>query len=181
MPYHPLWGPDRGSFIVGKSVHNQCKEQLWSELYISYIRIYYNAFTYLKGQGLLQIENELHLYCLHYVFLPRINQHITVFHNGWDCHALSTERNRSPNQLWIEGLVTSNKPLYGQEVTLASQANSAFLIFGRGEVVTIRGSPWKIKNKVPFSCNEFDLAEVNLEGIPPGNAFKIPLALFSIK
>jgi len=42
---------------------------------------------------------------LHLVFQHRINNHLDKFKSGWDCHPLSTERNKTPNHLWVLGQV----------------------------------------------------------------------------
>ena len=48
--------------------------------------------------------DEIHLWCLHLVFLPLINENLTCWKNGWIQHPLRSEQNKSPMQLWIEGL-----------------------------------------------------------------------------
>lgn len=47
--------------------------------------------------------DEVHLFALHYVFKPRINRALTLFATQWNNHPLSTEGNRSPYQVWIQG------------------------------------------------------------------------------
>ena len=53
----------------------------------------------------LDISNDIHIFVLHYVFEPRFNRHLKLFREGWDNHLISTERNRSPNQLWLYDLL----------------------------------------------------------------------------
>ena len=40
------------------------------------------------------------MFCLHYVYLPRIQESLQSFKQGWNHHALSTEGGWSPIQLF---------------------------------------------------------------------------------
>ena len=57
----------------------------------------------MEDQGILQIDNELHLQILHLVYLPIIQDHLDRFSAAMQRRPLRTENNRTPMQLWLSG------------------------------------------------------------------------------
>ncbi len=96
MLMHPRRGPGRGSFITGRSVHNQRIERLWRDVFSSCTAHLYHS---MEDEGLLDPIDEVDLFALHFVFLPRINQQLESFKAAYCRHKLRTEYNYTPLQL----------------------------------------------------------------------------------
>ena len=49
-------------------------------------------------------HNGVHIWCLQYVYQPRIDAHLRTFSEGWNRKPISTAENKTPSQLWFSGL-----------------------------------------------------------------------------
>ncbi|KAG1862824.1 hypothetical protein DFJ58DRAFT_715228 [Suillus subalutaceus] len=82
-------GIERGSYIWGRSVHNIQIECLWVDVTNGLGQKWKEFFQGLKAYDNLDVNNDSHLWLLHFLFLPLIND---------DPH-------RSPHDLFVQGII----------------------------------------------------------------------------
>ena len=92
---------------MGKSVHRGLNT--YGEIYFQVA--FHFSTTFLEDCGLLHIEYELDIYAVQYTFLPMIQEKLDSFRLGWCHHSMRTEHNRTPMQLWVSGLLQTNRDI----------------------------------------------------------------------
>ena len=112
--------------IAGSSTHNERFERLWRDVHRSVIVTFGNLFRALEAEGHYDHRNEVDIYCLHYVFVPRINQALSSFVEGWNSHAVSTEGNQTPHQMFIMGLLPSSSNSDSDSDSDSEEGSEAF-------------------------------------------------------
>ena len=78
----------------------------------------------MEDMNILDIENEIHMFCLHHIYLPRMNHSLYQYMETWNREppftCASSMRNLSLIQLWISGLSRTliNEDVIMDEVNL---------------------------------------------------------------
>ena len=72
------YGPESNPVLTGQSVHNQRIERLWRDVR-NYIVMYFkNIFYCLESSHLLDPDDDIDIFALHYIYIPRIYSGITT-------------------------------------------------------------------------------------------------------
>jgi hypothetical protein len=88
--------------IAHRSVHNIRIERLWVDVTAQLGASWAEVFTALELHHGLNINNTHHIWLLHFLFLPMINQQLSFFAESWNQHRMQIRGgpNRSPADMF---------------------------------------------------------------------------------
>ena len=99
-------GSERGSMITGPSTHNQRIERLWRDVFDGVLAFYYELFTFMEDNELLDPFNEIDIAALHYIFISLIKNKLDAWRHAWSKHRIRTIKT-STIHLWVSGQINS--------------------------------------------------------------------------
>ncbi|KAJ7114571.1 hypothetical protein C8R43DRAFT_902987 [Mycena crocata] len=102
-----LYGPEHGAYIWGRSVHNIRIERLWCDVTRGFGRKWSSFFLSLEFGCGLKPDLDAHIWLIHHLFLPAINQDASDWARTWNEHKIrfDTERTRSPRDMFFFGMI----------------------------------------------------------------------------
>ena len=104
--------------LVGKSIHNQCIERHNRALNEHVLSTFRGELYQLESEVVLYI-NDTNIFCLHCVYIPCVNKAFSEFVAAHNNHRISTENNRTPEQLFWCNIMSA----YYDEGVLPEHAN----------------------------------------------------------
>ena len=79
-------------------------ERLWKDVNSSCVNSFREILFDLEQNWKLDLDNEVHMWAVHYIYLPRVNASLAEFVNAHNHTKIRTAGNKSPWQLWINGM-----------------------------------------------------------------------------
>ncbi|KAF9043678.1 hypothetical protein BDP27DRAFT_1244207 [Rhodocollybia butyracea] len=99
-----LRGPNRGSAIWGPSTSSTRIERIWVEVGSQFARAWRAFFLRLERLHGLNCTNPHHLWLIHTLFLPLINDDCEMFMENWNSHPISGKgHHKTPNDMRLLG------------------------------------------------------------------------------
>lgn len=69
------------------------------------IEKWYNFFKDLEDYHQLNVDNPVHIWLLHHLFLGALNEEAQRWAAAWNCHKIRTEGNRTPREIFLFDMV----------------------------------------------------------------------------
>ncbi|KAJ6466511.1 hypothetical protein DFH09DRAFT_956679 [Mycena vulgaris] len=125
-------GRGRGSYIYGTSVHNIRIERLWVDWTSGVGKKWSIFFHDLEASYGLCVDNTAHLWLLHHLFLPALNQDALEWVEAWNSHKVSMEgqRRQSPREMYTFGLLEQGPRGMGHLLYAQEEGVQDFAQFG---------------------------------------------------
>jgi len=82
----------RGAASLQGHEHNQRIERLWRDVFCCASHLYFYTFYSMELSGILDTDNSVHLFTLHLVFQPRINQALCQFTEAFNHQNVRAEK-----------------------------------------------------------------------------------------
>jgi len=89
------FGSESKCFLTGKSTGNQKIERLFRDSTEKVLEPYIILFEFFVHEG-LNVDDNMHIFVLHYLFLSRVNALLEEFRNVWNNHKVRTLHNKTP-------------------------------------------------------------------------------------